>query len=679
MVNHKGITLMTVVINIIILLILAGISINTLFGTNGIITMALRVKSEYEVAAKNEQKKLAGLFGRNYVDYNGELRVEGRQLVNQYGENIQLRGFSTSNGDIANFDFTYYYNETSIATVKSCGANLIRLLVLPKHYIKSDEVLNQVYEIIDDCIEQNMYIIVDWHVIKEGDPNIYKEYAISFFNSIAKKYKDIPNILYEICNEPNKRYAGYEVNWDMIANYANEVIPVIRKYSKDSIIIVGTPECCIMIEDVIGKQLNYQNIMYTLHMYPATNYSIIDKLKLAMENNLAIFVTEWSCYNSEKNVVDDVIGNEFIKAMDYYRISWVYFELGDDENITEASVVKEGMWNNTLQDSILTESGKYIKDVFIDIVMETGNAMMKYEENKAFWNEEYRNNITSIHFKNEIDKDVIDQSIIHWDVSYVSGSNKVIAYLLDDGLNNDSYQLEIASNNYIIAPKNAEYLFSNFENLKEINFENLKTDYTYNMNYMLANNPKLVSINLSDIDTSNVRGMGLLFSNCSELQMIDVSNLNTTSVTDMTGMFSGCLNLRELNLANFDTANVTKFNKLFYNCRNLKQLDLSNFNTELATEMNGMFQNCTALEKIDISNFNMDKIIDMSYMFAWSPCIQNINMENVDFSNVNNNSNNIFKGQTDTISITVKNDVAGNFIKELLNESNVNGRIVYSK
>ncbi len=35
--NQKGITLIALVITIIVLLILAGISINTLFGTNGLL------------------------------------------------------------------------------------------------------------------------------------------------------------------------------------------------------------------------------------------------------------------------------------------------------------------------------------------------------------------------------------------------------------------------------------------------------------------------------------------------------------------------------------------------------------------------------------------------------------------------------------------------------------------
>lgn len=679
MINNKGITLITVVISIIILIILAGITISTLFGKNGIASMALKAKTEYQKAAEKEQQQLAGIFETNYAKYNGNLRVEGKQLVNQYGETIQLKGYSTANGDKANFDFNYYYNDTSIANIKKSGANLLRLVVLPRHYISSEEVLNKIYTVIDSCIKQDMYIIIDWHVIKEGDPNIYKDYASDFFKSIAEKYKDTPNVLYEICNEPNQDNAGYEVTWQMIADYANEIIPVIRSYSKDAVIIVGTPQSSTMIESVIDNELTYDNLMYALHMYPSASYSVIDKLQLAMENNLPIFVTEWSCYEASLNgTIDETIGNEFVEVMDYYKVSWAYFELGDDENITVAAVVKEGMWNNTLQDNILTDAGKYIKDVFVDIIMENGNAMMKYEEGYAFWNEEYRNNIITISFKSEIDVEKINQAVKNWDVSYINGTNKVIAYLLKDEENDNRYHLEIATNGPVIAPKDAQSLFSNFENLKEIDLTNFNTTYVYNMNYIFYNNPNLTTINLEGIDTSNVKGMGLFFGNCTSLQTVNLSYLNTTTVTDMTGMFSGCSNLISVDLSNLDTSNVTKLNNMFYNCRKIKSIDMSNFNTISVTNMSGMFQNCSELENINISNFDMSQVTNMSYMFAWSPYIQSIDMRNSEFPEEIDTTN-MFLGQMNTISIIVKNTDVENFIRTCLNRANIEGKIIINE
>ncbi len=58
---QKGITLIALVITIIVLLILAGVSIATLTGDNGILTKAQTAKAETEKASEEEQLQLAQL------------------------------------------------------------------------------------------------------------------------------------------------------------------------------------------------------------------------------------------------------------------------------------------------------------------------------------------------------------------------------------------------------------------------------------------------------------------------------------------------------------------------------------------------------------------------------------------------------------------------------------------
>ena len=60
--KEKGITLVTLVITIIILIILAGVSITTLVGDNGIITKAKQARENILYAGKEEQEQLNELF-----------------------------------------------------------------------------------------------------------------------------------------------------------------------------------------------------------------------------------------------------------------------------------------------------------------------------------------------------------------------------------------------------------------------------------------------------------------------------------------------------------------------------------------------------------------------------------------------------------------------------------------
>ena len=67
--KNKGITLIALVVTIVVLLILAGVTIATLTGDNGILTKAQEAKEKTEEAAKREEAELADL--NSYIDNNG--------------------------------------------------------------------------------------------------------------------------------------------------------------------------------------------------------------------------------------------------------------------------------------------------------------------------------------------------------------------------------------------------------------------------------------------------------------------------------------------------------------------------------------------------------------------------------------------------------------------------------
>ena len=60
--NQKGITLVALVVTIIVLIILAGISINLTLGDNGIITTAQKAKENMELAKVEEERELNELY-----------------------------------------------------------------------------------------------------------------------------------------------------------------------------------------------------------------------------------------------------------------------------------------------------------------------------------------------------------------------------------------------------------------------------------------------------------------------------------------------------------------------------------------------------------------------------------------------------------------------------------------
>ena len=60
--KEKGITLVSLAVTIVVLIILAGVSINTLVGDNGIITMVQQARENIELAKKEEEDQLNSLY-----------------------------------------------------------------------------------------------------------------------------------------------------------------------------------------------------------------------------------------------------------------------------------------------------------------------------------------------------------------------------------------------------------------------------------------------------------------------------------------------------------------------------------------------------------------------------------------------------------------------------------------
>lgn len=73
--NIKGITLISLVITIVILMILAGIAINLVIGDNGIIRRAITSKNQYLNSVDDEQIKINELYSKMLIATNDDSTV----------------------------------------------------------------------------------------------------------------------------------------------------------------------------------------------------------------------------------------------------------------------------------------------------------------------------------------------------------------------------------------------------------------------------------------------------------------------------------------------------------------------------------------------------------------------------------------------------------------------------
>jgi aryl-phospho-beta-D-glucosidase BglC (GH1 family) len=290
------------------------------------------------------------------VAEHGQLKVDGGQLCNSKGKPVVLRGMSSHGlqwyGD--------YMNDSTIEWLRDdWNVNVVRAANYTEEngYIsRSSTMKSKVVDTIDGCIEAGIYGIIDWHILSDGNPNTHVKEAKDFFKEMAKKYSGSPNVIYEICNEPNG------VNWNIIKKYANEVIPVIRKEDPDSVIIVGTPNWSQDVDVASSSPLKYDNILLALHFYSGTHGEwLMDKAKKALDNGSALFASEWGTSDATGDggpFLNEA--NEWLDFFDDHGISWCNWSLCDKDESSAAlksSADKKGDWS----ESQLTESGKFVR------------------------------------------------------------------------------------------------------------------------------------------------------------------------------------------------------------------------------------------------------------------------------------------------------------------------------
>lgn len=281
------------------------------------------------------------------------LRVSGTRIVNSRGKTVQLKGVSTHGLAW----YPAYVNQNSFNYMKkNWKINTVRLAMYTSDYNgyctgsanNRKTQLARLDKGISYATKAGLYVIVDWHILNDGNPKKYEKQAIAFFKRMASKYKNNTNIIYEICNEPN---GG--TSWKTIKSYASNVIKTIRKYDKDAIIIVGTPNWSQDVDAAAKSPIKgYKNIMYSLHFYAGTHGSWLrQKAQTALKKKLPLFVSEFGiCDASGNGRINKTEGERWMSFLNKNKISYVGWNLSNKNEssaLIKASCKKTTGWKNS--------------------------------------------------------------------------------------------------------------------------------------------------------------------------------------------------------------------------------------------------------------------------------------------------------------------------------------------
>lgn len=279
------------------------------------------------------------------------LKVKGTRLVNEKGKTVQLRGVSTHGLSW----YPEYVNQKAFSYMKkNWNINAVRLAMYTGEYngyCTGDSANRKALEKrIDQGVKYaakaGLYVIIDWHILSDGNPRTYEKEAVAFFKKMASKYKNYTNVIYEICNEPN---GG--TSWEDIKTYAGKVVKAIRSKDKHAVILIGTPNWSQDVDAAAQSPVKGKNLMYTLHFYAGTHGEYLrQKAQTALDRGLPLFVSEFGISDASGNgALNKEEGSRWMKFLKSNKISYMGWNLsnkGESSALIKSASQKTSGWKS---------------------------------------------------------------------------------------------------------------------------------------------------------------------------------------------------------------------------------------------------------------------------------------------------------------------------------------------
>jgi len=193
--------------------------------------------------------------------------------------------------------------------------------------------INRVLAVVNGAIAQGIYVIVDWHALDAAGsssstyPSVNTPKAVSLFGTLAAQFKNTPNIMWEVWNEPTGS------NSDVVT-HANACITAIRNAGNKNLVIVGSSGWSSQ-PDQIGNVTDPQNnVAYTLHFYAeASGHAAYVNTNMVNAINMGrtVFVTEWGTTGSDGATYNNdfpKVSAPLLATLDQYKVSSCNWDIG---------------------------------------------------------------------------------------------------------------------------------------------------------------------------------------------------------------------------------------------------------------------------------------------------------------------------------------------------------------
>lgn len=290
-----------------------------------------------------------------------KLSVSGTRIVNAAGEEIRLRGLNTTDPLwLEKLDFKrngvadnrFAELATDFARMKALGANIVRLPLYPGYYflIGAETYLTTYVDRMVDLAEVNgLYVSLSYHAI--GRPGgwyaadsdavlpaypakLYytdADMAVSFWNTVAKRYGQRTHVLFELYNEPHDETA--EFTWADWRPTGELLIATVRRHSSN-IILGSGPKYTGDLSDVPTNPYSDSNLVYVAHVYPgslpegANQVAEWERLFGFLAATYPLIISEWGFHNGGDVTTNGTLkgfGKPLVDYFDQKKLHWIAF------------------------------------------------------------------------------------------------------------------------------------------------------------------------------------------------------------------------------------------------------------------------------------------------------------------------------------------------------------------
>ncbi|MFZ6028527.1 MAG: glycoside hydrolase family 5 protein, partial [Chloroflexota bacterium] len=227
------------------------------------------------------------------------LTVSGRYIKDPNGNNVILRGVSLIDVSVADSRDRNARDLIDMATNESNGwyARVVRLPVYPDSIdyqpgwnANPDAYFNNHLDpAVQRCIAKQIYCIIDWHYIKDYNTAAVDTATRNFWSYVAPKYKDVPNVIFELYNEPIN-----PDSWSTWKSVAQPWVNLIRAAAPNNLILIGGPRWSQNVAEAATNPFTGNNLVYVAHIYPEHGgQSTWDSWFGNSSNTVPYFITEW--------------------------------------------------------------------------------------------------------------------------------------------------------------------------------------------------------------------------------------------------------------------------------------------------------------------------------------------------------------------------------------------------